>query len=150
MLISKKWLQSYFVDDLPSARTIADTLLLHSFEIEGLEPSQIESVLLEMSETEINNIFQSNTRHSSLDAPVHEAEDVAMGDLLQGSEETDEDVMVDILYDLSLLESIKSQNVSDADNTSNISQYIYKKYKIDAVIYNFYYYVWYNIYKYYK
>ena len=45
----------------------------------------------------------------------------------------DEDVMVDILYDLSLLESIKSQNVSDSDNTINISQYIYKKYKIDSI-----------------
>jgi RNA polymerase primary sigma factor len=43
---------------------------------------------LEMSETEINNIFQSNTRHTSLDAPVHEAEDVAMGDLLEGSDDT--------------------------------------------------------------
>ena len=53
--------------------------------------------LLEMSETEINNIFQSNTRHTSLDAPVHEAEDVAMGDLLKGADETDEDVMHDSL-----------------------------------------------------
>ena len=50
-----------------------------------------------MSETEINNIFQSNTRHTSLDAPVHEAEDVAMGDLLEGSDDTDEDVMKDSL-----------------------------------------------------
>ena len=49
------------------------------------EPSTEElSEILEMSETEINNIFQSNTRHTSLDAPVHEAEDVAMGDLLEG------------------------------------------------------------------
>src|ERR1700760_452593 len=40
------------------------------------EPSTEElAELLEMSETEINNIFQSNTRHSSLDAPVHEADD---------------------------------------------------------------------------
>src|SRR6201747_1037334 len=54
------------------------------------EPSTEElAELLEMSETEINNIFQSNTRHSSLDAPVHEAEDVAMGDLLKGADETD-------------------------------------------------------------
>lgn len=45
----------------------------------------------------------------------------------------DEDVMVDILYDLSLLESIKSQNISDSDNTINISKYIYKKYKIDSI-----------------
>ena len=62
------------------------------------EPSTEElAELLEMSETEINNIFQSNTRHTSLDAPVHEAEDVAMGDLLKGSEETDNDVMHDSL-----------------------------------------------------
>jgi len=53
--------------------------------------------LLEMSETEINNIFQSNTRHTSLDAPVHEAEDVAMGDLLEGSDDTDDEVMKDSL-----------------------------------------------------
>src|SRR5487761_1934807 len=39
------------------------------------EPSTEElSDILEMSVTEINNIFQSNTRHTSLDAPVHEAE----------------------------------------------------------------------------
>ena len=36
MLISKKWLQSYFVTELPSARKIADMLMLHSFEIEDL------------------------------------------------------------------------------------------------------------------
>lgn len=62
------------------------------------EPSTEElSELLEMSETEINNIFQSNTRHTSLDAPVHEAEDVAMGDLLEGGSDTDDDVMKDSL-----------------------------------------------------
>ena len=62
------------------------------------EPSTEElSEILEMSVTEINNIFQSNTRHTSLDAPVHEAEDVAMGDLLKGGGETDEDVMHDSL-----------------------------------------------------
>ena len=62
------------------------------------EPSTEELAgILEMSETEINNIFQSNTRHTSLDAPVHEAEDVAMGDLLKGGDETDMDVMKDSL-----------------------------------------------------
>ena len=62
------------------------------------EPSTEElAELLEMSETEINNIFQSNTRHTSLDAPVHEAEDVAMGDLLEGSDDTDDEVMKDSL-----------------------------------------------------
>lgn len=62
------------------------------------EPSTEELAdILEMSETEINNIFQSNTRHTSLDAPVHEAEDVAMGDLLEGGDDTDDDVMKDSL-----------------------------------------------------
>src|SRR3569623_2091073 len=56
------------------------------------EPSTEElSEILEMSETEINNIFQSNTRHTSLDAPVHEAEDVAMDHLIEGSDDTDDD-----------------------------------------------------------
>jgi len=62
------------------------------------EPSTEElAEILEMSETEITNIFTSNTRHTSLDAPVHEAEDVAMGDLLEGSNDTDDDVMKDSL-----------------------------------------------------
>lgn len=62
------------------------------------EPSTEElASILEMSETEIANIFSTNTRHSSLDAPVHEAEDVAMGDLLEGSNDTDDDVMKDSL-----------------------------------------------------
>jgi len=62
------------------------------------EPSTEElAEILEMSETEITNIFTSNTRHTSLDAPVHEAEDVAMGDLLEGSSDTDEDVLKDSL-----------------------------------------------------
>src|SRR5579875_456569 len=58
------------------------------------EPSPEElAEILQMSETEINNIISSNTRHTSLDAPVHEAEDVAMGDLLESSDQTDEEVM---------------------------------------------------------
>ncbi|MES2374065.1 MAG: RNA polymerase sigma factor RpoD/SigA [Bacteroidota bacterium] len=64
------------------------------------EPSTEElSEILEMSQTEVTNIFQSNTRHTSLDAPVNQAEDVAMGDLLQGSDETDEEIMQDSLRD---------------------------------------------------
>ena len=40
------------------------------------EPSVEELAgILEMSETEIANIFSTNSRHTSLDAPVHEAED---------------------------------------------------------------------------
>lgn len=62
------------------------------------EPSTEELAdILDMSETEVTNIFTSNTRHTSLDAPVHEAEDVAMGDLLPGSSDTDDDVMKDSL-----------------------------------------------------
>ncbi len=62
------------------------------------EPSTEElATILDMSETEVTNIFTSNTRHTSLDAPVHEAEDVAMGDLLEGSSDTDDDVMKDSL-----------------------------------------------------
>ncbi len=53
--------------------------------------------MMEMNETDINTIFQSNSRHMSLDAPVHEAEDVAMRDLLKGGEVTDDEVMHDSL-----------------------------------------------------
>jgi len=64
------------------------------------EPSTEElAEMLGMSETEIANVFNSNSRHTSLDAPVHEAEDVAMGDLLEGGDDTDEDVMKDSLKD---------------------------------------------------
>ena len=45
----------------------------------------------------------------------------------------DEAVMVDILYDLSLMEAMKSQNIADSGNAINSSQYIYKKYKIDSI-----------------
>ena len=41
----------------------------------------------------------------------------------------EEDEMVDILYDLSLMEAMKSQNVSDSDYTINSSQYIIKNTK---------------------
>ncbi len=64
------------------------------------EPSTEElSEILEMSQTEVNNIFQSNTRHTSLDAPVNQTEDMAMGDLLQGTDETDDGIMQDSLRD---------------------------------------------------
>ena len=55
------------------------------------------SHVLEMSESEISNIFQSNNRHSSLDAPIHESEEVALGDLLEGGDSTDKSVMYDSL-----------------------------------------------------
>lgn len=41
--------------------------------------------------------------------------------------------MVDIMYDLSILEAIKIQNLSSLDTFKiNSNQYIYKKYKIDS------------------
>ncbi len=79
------------------------------------DPSTEElASILEMSETEINNIFSSNTRHSSLDAPVHEAEDVAMGDLLEGSNDTDDDVMRDSLR-VEINRILKSLNPREAE-----------------------------------
>ena len=46
----------------------------------------------------------------------------------------DENVMEDIIYDLSLLDAIKSQNPYDTKNKMiNPKEYIYKKYKIDSI-----------------
>ncbi len=45
-----------------------------------------------------------------------------------------EDIMVDIIYDLSLLEAIKSQKPAVLDSNSvNSKTYIYEKYKIDSL-----------------
>ncbi len=70
-----------------------------AFEQENEREPSVEELagILEMSETEISNIFTSNSRHTSLDAPVHEAEDVSMGELLAGSNDTDDGVMQDSL-----------------------------------------------------
>ena len=46
----------------------------------------------------------------------------------------EEDVMTDILYDLSIMEAIKSQSPYAPQNQSmNPKDYIYKKYKIDSL-----------------
>ena len=45
MLISRNWLQSYFETELPDAQSIADTLMLHSFEIEGIEYTDNDAVI---------------------------------------------------------------------------------------------------------
>lgn len=83
------------------------------------EPSTEElASILEMSETEIANIFSSNSRHTSLDAPVHEAEDVAMGDLLEGSSDTDDDVMKDSLKS-EIHRILKSLSVREAEIISS-------------------------------
>lgn len=45
MLISRAWLQSHFETELPDAQKIADTLMLHSFEIEGIEKKGDDHVI---------------------------------------------------------------------------------------------------------
>ena len=46
----------------------------------------------------------------------------------------DKDVMVDIMYDLSVLDAIKYQNPTSLDTFKiNPRDYIYKKYKIDSL-----------------
>ena len=46
----------------------------------------------------------------------------------------DENTMVDILYDLSILEAIKSQNAVTPDSISiNPNEFIVKKYKVDSI-----------------
>jgi len=70
-----------------------------AFEQENERKPSVEelSVILEMSQSELANIFTSNSRHASLDAPVTDSEDVSMGELLEGSNDTDEEVMQDSL-----------------------------------------------------
>ena len=45
----------------------------------------------------------------------------------------DKDKMIDILYDISLLEAIKTQNINGGISAKMGNDYIYKKYKIDSV-----------------
>ncbi|RKS95095.1 uncharacterized protein DUF4296 [Flavobacterium limicola] len=46
----------------------------------------------------------------------------------------EKDVMVDIMYDLSILEAIKYQNPTSLDTFKiNPREYIFKKYKIDSI-----------------
>ncbi len=73
--------------------------------------------ILEMREAEIANVFSTNTRHTSLDAPVHEAEDVAMGDLLEGGNITDEEVMEDSLK-VEIQRILKSLSIREAEIVS--------------------------------
>lgn len=70
-----------------------------AFEQENEREPSVEELagIMEMSETDISNIIITNIRHTSLDAPVHEAEDLSMGDLLTGADDTDEDVIRDSL-----------------------------------------------------
>ncbi|MCF6131168.1 DUF4296 domain-containing protein [Flavobacterium wongokense] len=43
------------------------------------------------------------------------------------------DKMIDILYDISLLEAVKNQNLNGGISSKVANEYIYKKYKIDSV-----------------
>lgn len=45
----------------------------------------------------------------------------------------EKDKMIDILYDISLLEAIKSQNIRGGISNKNANTYLYKKYKIDSI-----------------
>ncbi|PCI19594.1 hypothetical protein COB64_03570 [Candidatus Wolfebacteria bacterium] len=42
MLVSYNWLQSYIEDTLPDPESLVDSLSLHAFEIEGLDPIRID------------------------------------------------------------------------------------------------------------
>lgn len=44
----------------------------------------------------------------------------------------DKDKMVDILYDMSLLEAIKTQNINGGISNKAGNEYIYKKYNVDS------------------
>lgn len=41
--------------------------------------------------------------------------------------------MEEVLYDISLLEAIKTQNIDGGITSKKINEYIYKKYKIDSI-----------------
>jgi hypothetical protein len=45
----------------------------------------------------------------------------------------EKDKMVDILYDIALLEAIKSQNVNGGISSKKANEFLYKKYKIDSL-----------------
>jgi len=45
----------------------------------------------------------------------------------------EKDKMVDILYDVSVLEAIKNQNINGGVSNKVGNEYIYKKYKIDSI-----------------
>lgn len=45
----------------------------------------------------------------------------------------EKDKMISILYELSLIEAIKSQNINGGFSSKSANEYIYKKYKIDSI-----------------
>jgi hypothetical protein len=45
----------------------------------------------------------------------------------------EKDKMITILYDISLLEAVKSQSINGGITQKEINEYIYKKYKVDSL-----------------
>lgn len=45
----------------------------------------------------------------------------------------EKDKMIDILYDISLLEAIKSQNINGGISTQKANEFLFKKYQIDSL-----------------
>ncbi|MCA9352220.1 phenylalanine--tRNA ligase subunit beta [Patescibacteria group bacterium] len=45
MFISRNWLQSYFATELPPTEDIAETLMMHAFELEGIDHQDTDSVI---------------------------------------------------------------------------------------------------------
>src|SRR5574343_776611 len=45
----------------------------------------------------------------------------------------EKDKMVDILYDIALLEAIKSQNVNGGISSKKANEFLFQKYKIDSL-----------------
>jgi len=45
----------------------------------------------------------------------------------------EKDKMIDILYDLSLLDAVKTQFIEGGISNKKVNDYIYKKYKIDSL-----------------
>jgi hypothetical protein len=45
----------------------------------------------------------------------------------------EKDKMVNILYDMALLDAIKTQNIGGGISTKRANEYIYKKYKVDSI-----------------
>jgi DNA-directed RNA polymerase specialized sigma subunit len=83
----KLWQNKDVLSDLPQNKigtyNKANKAMM-AFEQENEREPSVEELagILEMSENDIASIIVTNVRHTSLDAPVHEAEDLSMGDLL--------------------------------------------------------------------
>ena len=79
------------------------------------EPSTEELAdILDMSAEEVSNIFTSNTRHVSLDAPTTEDETVTWADNLPGDEHTDDETQKESLR-IEIRRILKSLTLREAE-----------------------------------